>query len=132
MSGPTTRGGARTSKTSSACVRSSRNGASTATRCSPSWTKAASTTKGRGHAGCRLRCGFSSPRSSDDVAQNADALDLELDHVAALQPPSVAELEDAASADGAGAQHVPGQQLRVARSVRDDRVPRVVQVVELA
>src|SRR4051812_10657324 len=66
------------------------------------------------------------------VAQHADPLDLELDHVARLQPALVAVLEDAARPDRARAEDVAGPQLRVARRVRDDRVPRVVHVAEVA
>src|SRR5579884_3965333 len=44
------------------------------------------------------------------VAQHPDPLDLELDLVAWLKPAAVAMLEDAATADGAGADHVPGDQ----------------------
>src|SRR5438046_2058650 len=66
------------------------------------------------------------------VAQHADPLDLELDHVARLQPALVTVLQDAAGPDRARAEHVAGAQLGVARGVRDDRVPRVVHVAGIA
>src|SRR5438874_13372425 len=71
-------------------------------------------------------------RLRDAVAQRADAFDLELDHVPGLEPAAVSVLEDAACADGSRAQHVARSELRVARGVREDRVPRVVHVGELA
>src|SRR5436309_1960335 len=71
-------------------------------------------------------------KSSDPVPEHADALDLELDHVPALQPATVAVFENAAGADGPRAEHVAGSEVRVARSLRDDRLPRVVHVGELA
>src|SRR5437763_708726 len=64
----------------------------------------------------------------DGVAEHADALDLELDHVAGLQPAAVAELEDAAGADRARAEDVAGEQPCVAGSVVADRLPGVVHV----
>src|SRR5439155_13544244 len=64
----------------------------------------------------------------DAVAKDADALDLELDLVARLEPALVAVLEDAAGADGARAEDVARPELRVARGVGDDRVPGVVHV----
>src|SRR5712691_4315130 len=70
--------------------------------------------------------------SSDAVPEEADSLDLEHDDVAALQPAAVAVLEDAAGADGARSQDVAWPQTGVACRVRDDRIPRVVHVGELA
>src|SRR5881392_2350185 len=66
------------------------------------------------------------------VAQHADSLHLELDHVARLQPALVAVLEDAAGPDRARAEYVARPQLGVAPRVRDDRLPRVVHVAEVA
>ena len=66
--------------------------------------------------------------SSDTVAQDADALDLELDDIPRLQPAAVAVLEDAASPDGPGAEDVSWAEVGVPRCVRHDRVPRVVHV----
>src|SRR5439155_15974699 len=74
-----------------------------------------------------------SPRpSSDPVPQDSDPLDLQLDLVARPEPALVAVLEDAAGADGAGADHVARPQLGVPRRVGDDRLPRVVHVAEVA
>src|SRR5437667_7947678 len=67
-----------------------------------------------------------------DVSHHADSLDLELDHVARLQPAAVAVLEDAAGADRARADHVAGDELRVRRGPLEDRLPRVVHVAEVA
>src|SRR2546425_3467271 len=69
--------------------------------------------------------------SSDTVAQHPDALDLELDDVASLQPASVAMLEDAAGPDGAGSKDVAGPEVRVPRGVSDDGVPGVKHVGEV-
>src|SRR5205085_1109248 len=69
---------------------------------------------------------------ADAVSEHADPFDLELDDVAGLEPPAVAELEDAARADGSGAEDVAREEARVPRGVGDDRVPRVVHVAELA
>src|SRR5215213_265633 len=68
---------------------------------------------------------------SDPVPQDADPFDLQLDLVAALEPTLVAMLEDAAGADGARAEHVARPQLRVLRSVGEDRLPRVIHVAEV-
>src|SRR5712691_4267138 len=68
----------------------------------------------------------------DGVPEHAEALDLELDHVAWPEPAAVAVLEDAAGADGARAEDVARGQLGVARGVRHDRLPRVVHVAEVA
>src|SRR5256885_3979570 len=73
-----------------------------------------------------------SAESSDRIPQDPDALDLELDDVARLQPAPVSLLEDATGADRSRAEHVARQEARVARRVRDDRAPRVVHVPELA
>src|SRR5262249_13142989 len=69
--------------------------------------------------------------SADPVAQDADALDLQLDLVAGLEPALVAVLEDAAGADRARADHVARPQRGVAPRVLDDRLPRVVHVTEV-
>src|ERR671936_1456957 len=68
----------------------------------------------------------------DAVVEDADPLDLELDDIARPEPAVVAELEDAARADGARAEDVPRHEVRVPRRVGDDRLPRVVHVPELA
>src|SRR5438132_4679057 len=68
----------------------------------------------------------------DGVPQDADAFDLELDHVAGLQPAPVAQLEDAAGADGARAEDVAWKQSGVARRVVADRLPGMVHVGERA
>src|SRR5438067_1656510 len=70
--------------------------------------------------------------SANGVPQDADPLDLELDHVAPLEPTPVAELEDAARPDRSRAEHVAGEQPRVPRSVLDDPRPREPHVAELA
>src|SRR5580765_8927696 len=70
--------------------------------------------------------------SSDTVAQDADALNLELDDIPGLQPAAVAVLEDAARPDGPGAENVPGPEVGVPCRVRHDRVPRVVHVGQIA
>src|SRR5438105_3132251 len=67
----------------------------------------------------------------DAVSEHADALDLELHDVAGAEPAAVAELEDAAAADGAGTQHVAGEEARVPRGVRDDCGPGVVHDLAL-
>src|SRR5712691_2606178 len=64
----------------------------------------------------------------DRIAEHADAFDLELDDVAGLQPAPVAELQDAAGADGARAENVARQEPGVARRVLADRAPRVLHV----
>src|SRR5919199_4117605 len=69
---------------------------------------------------------------ADPVPEHADLLHLELDDVAPLEPAAVAELEDAAGADGSRAEDLAWVQRRVSRGVRDDRRPRVVHVAELA
>src|SRR6266536_5454531 len=71
-------------------------------------------------------------RSANPVSKHADPLDLQLDHVAALQPAALTVLEDAARAHGARAEHVAGTEVRVPRRVRDDCFPGVVHVGELA
>src|SRR3954470_5234619 len=70
--------------------------------------------------------------STDGIPQNADPFDFELDDVARLQPAPITELEDATRPHRARAEHVAGQKPRVACGVRDDRLPRVVHVGELA
>src|SRR6266536_1944093 len=70
--------------------------------------------------------------SDTAISQHADPLDLELDDVAPLQPAPVAVLEDAAGADRAGAEDVAGAEVRVPGRLREDRVPGVVHVRELA
>src|SRR5438552_8694014 len=75
--------------------------------------------------------GTESSGCGDPVSEHADPLDLELDDVAGLEPAAVAELEDAARADGSGAEDVSGEEASVPRRVGDDRVPRVVHVDEL-
>src|SRR4029077_20669921 len=69
--------------------------------------------------------------SSDTVAQDADALDLELDDIPGLQPATVAVLEDAAGPNGSGAENVSRPEVRVPCRVRHDRVPRVVHVRQI-
>src|SRR5712691_4624858 len=64
----------------------------------------------------------------DRIAEHADAFDLELDDVAGLQPAPVAELQDAAGADGARAENVAGQEASVSGCVVRDRAPRVLHV----
>src|ERR1700752_1455222 len=71
------------------------------------------------------------PRA-DRVPQGADPLDLQLDHVARLQPPAVTELQDAARADSPRAEHVAGVELGVPGRLLDDRLPGVGHVAELA
>ena len=56
------------------------------------------------------------PITAIGVPQHADALDLQLDDVAALQPAPVAVLEDAAAADRARADHVARAKHRVPRA----------------
>src|SRR6266511_455957 len=70
--------------------------------------------------------------SDNAISQHADPLDLELDDVAPLQPAPVAVLEDAAGADRAGAEDVAGAEVRVPGRLREDRVPGMVHVRELA
>src|SRR5438876_467087 len=69
--------------------------------------------------------------SSDTVPQDADPLDLQFHDVAAVQPATVAVLEDAAGSDRAGAEDVAGPQVRVTRGVRDNCIPGVVHVGEV-
>ena len=51
--------------------------------------------------------------SSDPVAQDADARDLELDDIPGLQPATVAVLEDATRPNGPGAENVSGPEVGV-------------------
>src|SRR5436190_19677681 len=68
----------------------------------------------------------------DAVPQHADPFHLELDEVAAAEPPPVAVLEDAAGAHRARADHVAREEARVEAGLREDPVPAVVQVGEVA
>src|SRR5581483_1516561 len=52
--------------------------------------------------------------------------------VAGPEPAAVAVLEDGAAADGSRADDVAGQQSSVPRRLREDRLPRVVNVPEVA
>src|SRR5438477_7822489 len=61
--------------------------------------------------------------SANGVPQESDPLDLELDHVAALEPPPVAELEDAASPHRPGTEHVAREEAGIARCMLDDLRP---------
>src|SRR5215831_16094526 len=67
----------------------------------------------------------------DRVPKHADALHLELDHVAGLEPTTVAVLEDAAGADGPRTEHVSGVEPRVPDCLLDHPVPREVHVTQL-
>src|SRR3954468_15159220 len=69
---------------------------------------------------------FAEGPSSDTVAQDADALDLQLDDIARLQPAAVAMLEDAAGPDCPGAENVSRTEVGVPCRVRHDGVPRVM------
>src|SRR5438045_1694168 len=71
-------------------------------------------------------------RRSHAIPEHADPLHLELDDVAAPEPPPVAVLEDAAGADRARAEDVARDEEGVARGVRDDRLPRVIHLAEIA
>ena len=78
-------------------------------------------TDGR-HAASDLRTPSSTLRlSSDRIAQATEPVDLELDLVAGVEPgvDRLTELEQAAAADGAGADHVAGEELDVLRGALD-------------
>jgi hypothetical protein len=67
---------------------------------------------------------------ADDVAQDADALHLELDDVARLDP--AVELQAAAAPDGAASEHVARQHRLLLREVGDDLGERVEHRAEAA
>src|SRR4029079_3975272 len=69
---------------------------------------------------------------ADCIAQNADPVDLQLDHVTRLEPAPVAELADAARPARPGPEHVAGDETRVPRGLLDQPRPREVHVPELA
>src|SRR3954454_16098628 len=62
----------------------------------------------------------------DRVPEDSDAVDLELDDVSRAKPATVAVLEDATAADGAGAENVAGKKARVRRRLGDELVPAPV------
>src|SRR3954470_11265716 len=70
--------------------------------------------------------------STDGIPQDADPFHFKLDDVARLEPPPVAQLEDATAPDRSRAEHVARQQPGVACGMRNDRLPRVVHVPEFA
>src|SRR3954467_10391148 len=74
---------------------------------------------------------FAEGPSSDTVAQDADALDLQLDDIARLQPAAVAMLEDAAGPDCPGAENVSRTEVGVPCRVPHDGVPRVIHVRQI-
>src|SRR5215218_1778163 len=69
---------------------------------------------------------------ADGVPEHTDALHFELDDIARQEPPAVAVFEDAAGAHGPGAEDLAWTELRVERGLRDQLVPGVVHVAELA
>src|SRR5881398_520909 len=69
---------------------------------------------------------------ADGVAEDPDAFDLELDHVAGLEPAAVAVLQDAPRPDGARPEHVARVEPRVARGLLDELRPREVHLGHIA
>src|SRR5215203_5097472 len=69
---------------------------------------------------------------ADDVSQDADSLDFQLDLVARLEPPPVAQLEDAARPDRARAEQVAGAERRVPGRLLADSLPREVEIAQVA
>src|SRR5712691_7893404 len=65
------------------------------------------------------------------VPEHADPLDFELDDVAGLEPAPVSVLEYAARTDRPRTDHVARQEPRVARSLFDERPPRMVHVAQI-
>src|SRR5205809_6311488 len=70
--------------------------------------------------------------SADPVPQHADAVHLELDDIARLEPPPVTVLEDAAGSYGAGAKDIARPQDGVAGGLSDELAPGEVHVAELS